>query len=295
MVEGEKTYDSEEKYWHDVLGPSFVNTKLKNPKIFDGDVVIFKNFQLTQWVPRIPGLYWTSYGHMLRRITEREFKHSPALGLHYNPNCKGQMIHGGLGSVRLNKTDGLSLYGATTSGNINASIPIVISSNISNSLQRFTKNNPNIEVDLKGTIKRIPFTYEHLRHEHIPKLCLYVNSILNVQKYKSDFSLEATAWTIYSNPKATGEKKFGYTYASFNPIDESSIIKATDWIQNYISEYTKGKGLAITDYDEQISRFNTAVLPLKDVMQGNIDYEAINGIFNNIDFRRKNVLKDTLY
>lgn len=288
--EEEKVYESEEKYWHDVLGPSFFKTRLKNPKTFEGDVVVLKNFQLSQWFPRVPGLYWTSDGHFLRKSTEQYFKHSPVLGLHYNPYDKCQMVKGGLGTVRTESSENLTLFGATTSGNLNASIPILISKNVLKNLLGFSKKYPLIEVDLRGVMGRIPFSYVYqYRNAHIPKLCLFVNSILNVNKYISDFNLSASAWTIYHCPNTRSKKKYGYAYANFNPIDESSIIKATDWLNNYIYEYTKGKGIPITDFDELTPRFNTAVITLQDVMQGNINYDLLNSIFKGTDFRKQNL------
>ena len=291
LVEGEKIYDSEEHYWNDLLGPAFHSRRLKNPRIHEGDVVVLKNFQLSPWFPRVPGLYWTSYGNRLRRQTEGKETYSHALGFHYEPYHKGQMVHGGLGTVRTEKSEALRLYGATSGGNLNASIPILISNKVSKNIIRFTKKYPLIEVDLRGVIQRIPFTYQSLhRYEHIPRLCLYVNSFLNVNKYISNFSLSASAWTIYCSPNARNEKRYGYTYANFNPIDESSIIKATDWLHSYIDEYTNGKGIPITDFDEVTPRFKTAVASLQDVMQGNINYEALNDLFKGIDFRKQDVL-----
>lgn len=103
LIEGEKIYDSEEHYWNDLLGPAFHSRRLKNPRIHEGDVVVLKNFQLSAWFPRVPGLYWTSYGNRLRRQTEGKETYSHALGFHYEPYHKGQMVHGGLGTVRTEK------------------------------------------------------------------------------------------------------------------------------------------------------------------------------------------------
>lgn len=293
LIEGNREYHSEEQYWRDLLGSTFYKNNLKNPRLFSDDVITLRNFQLSQWYPRIPGLYWTFEGVRLRRLSERNINKSPVLGMHYRPFDKRQMMRGGMGTLRTHERNKLKLYGATTSGNLNAAIPVLISRNVSKNILHFTKHNPLVEVDLQGVIRPIPLSYENTFWiEHIPKLCLCVNSILNVKKYISDFPISASAWTIYHNPKGKNEKQYGYTYASFNPIDESSLVEATDWINNYIFEYTKGKGIPLTDYDEETPRFTTAVLSIKDVMDGNVNLKNLNSFFKGIDFRSQNPIKN---
>ncbi len=289
ISQGEKVYDSEEKCWRDLLGPIFYKKPYRNPRTLIGDVVLLRNFQLSPWCPYNPGLYWTYHAHESRQMINRRFEYTENLGLHFDPHRKCSMItQGGVGTLRINTKNRLSIYGATTSGNINAAIPVLVSSNVKSRLSRFSRKYHLIEADLRGVVTPIPFTYLHSFHrQHIPRICIFVNSILNVKKRISTLPLNASAWTIYHNPNGKREKRYGYTYANFNPIDESSIVKATDWIENYISDYTKGKGIPITDYDELTPRFNTAVVPLEQVMQGNIDYNALNSIFGGIDFRQQ--------
>ena len=287
--QGEKVYDSEEKYWRDLLGPVFYKKPYRNPKILLGDIVLLRNFQLSPWVPYNPGLYWTFDGYISRQHLSRKFEYTENLGLHFVPHAKRLLVtQGGLGTLRTRTRNRLSIYGATTSGNINAAIPILISSNVKSNLLRFSKKSILIEVDLRGVVTPIPFTYlPYFHRQHVPRICVLVNSILNVKKYISDFSLTASAWTIYHNPKGKYEKRYGYTYANFNPIDESSIVEATNWIENYISDYTKGGGIPITDYDELTPRFNTAVVTLEQVMQGNVDYDTLNSLFGGANFRQQ--------
>lgn len=284
FMEGEKIYTSEEQYWRDLLGPSFSSSGLRRPRLLEGQVVVLRNFQLSEWFPRVPGLYWTGYGRKLRRNSEKNIKYSPVLGFHYWPHDKGRMILGGLGSVRTKEVDNLRLFAATTSGKIDAGIPVLFSKNVTGKVLSFTRKHPNIEVDLRGVIRKIPFTYQY-GAPHVPKMVVYVNSILNLKKYVSDFQLSASAWTIYYSLRAKREKRFGYTYAHFNPVDDKSIIKATDWINDYISEYTKGNGIPISDYDQITPRFTTALLPLENVMAGNIDYPKLSEVLPIVDFR----------
>ena len=42
ILEGKKTYKAEEEYWHDILGPYFRKTRLKNPKLVEEIIELYK-------------------------------------------------------------------------------------------------------------------------------------------------------------------------------------------------------------------------------------------------------------
>ncbi len=58
-TQGEKTYESEEQFWAHLLGAKFYDGKVKKQKLHEGDIVVLKSFQLSPWMSRLPGLYWT--------------------------------------------------------------------------------------------------------------------------------------------------------------------------------------------------------------------------------------------
>jgi len=283
-MKGENKYDNEENFWCDILGNAYSSNRLHKVRLFEGDVVVLKSFQLSPWASRMPGLYWTEEGFFLRQEARMHLKHELGLNLHYEPYGKGLMINGGLGIIRLDVHEEYQLFGATSSGNIDASIPILCSKKVGSNLISSFKKYPIMEVDLRGIIKRIPFTYNFYAR-NVPRYCIYVDSTLNVNKYISDFDIKGNAWTIYCVPKARPEKRCGYTFARFNPIDEASIIEATDWIFNFIDFYTKGKGYPISDFDEIVPRFKKAVVPIRNLLNNEIDYSKLNKVHKGVDFR----------
>ncbi len=194
------------------------------------------------------------------------------------------MVNGGLGSIRLDSHDGMTVYGATSSGVIDASIPILCKEKIAAKLTEGFRKNESLEVDIRGTIRRIPYTYQFYS-PNIPRYCVCLDTIFDVKTYTSDFSLSGNAWVVYRNPREEHEKACGYCYAPFNPIDENSLIESTEWILNFIDYYTKGVGFPITDFDELTPRFRNSIVPIKSLMTEEVDYTKLNGLFKEIDYR----------
>lgn len=92
---------------------------------------------------------------------------------------------------------------------------------------------------------------------------------------------------MYYDKESNDIKKYGLTYANFCPQDESSIIESTDWIQDYINEYTNGTGVALTDFDQVVPRFSTALISFDNLMNQNIDFTSLKGIFGGLDFSNR--------
>lgn len=116
----------------------------------------------------------------------KELNNSSVLGLHYNPCRKKAIIDGGIGCFRAQPHNGSSLFCATTSGDINAGIPILINNKVANNIRGTISKHGAVEVELRGSISQIPNYFSKFRYPHVPKICLVVESILNVKQYISD-------------------------------------------------------------------------------------------------------------
>jgi len=286
VTQGEKIYESEEQFWAHLLGAIFHDRNVKKQELHEGDIVVLKSFQLTPWISRLPGLYWTQDWRRLKKIAQEHKKYNNCLNLHYEPWGKTILVNGGLGSIRLDIHDGVTIYGATSSGTIDASIPITCKEKVAKKLNNEFKKNVSLEVDIRGTIRRIPYTYQFYS-PNIPRYCIYLDTIFDVKTYISDFALSGNAWVIYRNPKEDYEKACGYCYAPFNPIDENSLIESTNWILDFIDYYTKGVGFPITDFDEITPRFRQSIVPIKNLMSDEVDYNKLNGLFKGLHYRNQ--------
>jgi hypothetical protein len=90
---GIRAYQQEEDFWRDVIA-SNTNTPLQI-----GDVVELTEFQLTEWVPRAPGVWWTDEGRRRRDAASGYAEgHVPGSETHevYSPRGKYLMVSGAL-------------------------------------------------------------------------------------------------------------------------------------------------------------------------------------------------------
>lgn len=284
LLRGCMVYRNEQDYWKDAIGPYFY--KPSSTKLHEGQIVKLQGFQLTEWFPRSPGLYWTQKGYIARQMAQKEIEEIRDRILVFTPTGKSYMRAGGIGTTRvLEHQTGGSTYKilcATSSGNCNAGIPVVMPKDVYHRIEDPLLTQTSLEVDVEGVYSTIPFRYEDfilpaisadLQNTlkqwlavalHVPKNCVLVESPLLIKRYISDFSLEAAGWTAYE----TKDKNFSFTYATFNPRDEDSIIEATDFIKEYVKGHN-GFHL-LTDFDERIPRFDS-LFPLKDVLENKVN------------------------
>ena len=86
LLKGEKRYTDESVFWKDVLGPTFCSRPRKNAKTKKNEVIVLEGFQLSEWFPRIPGLYWTKLGKGIRNASFLEINYNEKLGHHFEPH-----------------------------------------------------------------------------------------------------------------------------------------------------------------------------------------------------------------
>ena len=57
-------YNSEKLFWKDAIGEYFYQPSIK--KLFPDNLVRLVDFEITEWFPRCPGLFWTEEGKKSR-------------------------------------------------------------------------------------------------------------------------------------------------------------------------------------------------------------------------------------
>ncbi|MCB7128797.1 MAG: hypothetical protein J3T61_04595 [Candidatus Brocadiales bacterium] len=264
------TYENEEAFWFDALGPIFYERPRRNRRLVGGEIIRLKNLQLTDWVPRLPGLYWTKVSFEKRkeakRLVERKLGNMEIL----YPHPKSNMVLGGLGSLRINKRKNLKLLCCTSSGNCDAGIPVILKGDLYDEIQKDIKRGMQIDIEGYYSIIPDPLYLFFRRSSHLPKYCIFVESRLSMKKKENSkvLKLSANAWTLYQ----TTTDEFLYAYAPFNPMNENKLIESVEFIRGYI--FNHGGQRIVTDFDEEVPRFS-ALVPLKDVMGEAIDQDDL--------------------
>jgi hypothetical protein len=225
--------NSESDFWESILKADFkVIVNEEHQELRDGQILIFRDFYLSEWAPKLPGRLWTKEG--LKLMSER-FNHiqsiellNEELQLKFDPNGKKKAILGGLGSVRVNPTKNpydFYMYMSITSGAIwstDFGIPIVVSKSVYDEFKKKTgriggKNYEGVWIEkMEGQLmleKDLPLTDfiansvggeissslkdALTRATFLPKCYVYVPSILNARLISHDNHPESVAWTLY--------------------------------------------------------------------------------------------------
>lgn len=105
----------------------FWNIILTNPEATFDTLVRLENFTLTEWVPRVPGLYWNGNARQIRHLT-RDIRSV------YRPFEKSRFVMGGMGTNLLPSENGQRVVGVCQDGGACGAIPMLIPDAIWNRL-----------------------------------------------------------------------------------------------------------------------------------------------------------------
>lgn len=83
---------------------------------------------LSEWVPRVPGLYWKPQSEILRTAGPEDIEYKSQAWITYKPSPKSRMVLGGIGTLRFPPDrEGYRLATLTTTTNVSAGVPALIS------------------------------------------------------------------------------------------------------------------------------------------------------------------------
>lgn len=121
----ENTRKSDEKYFY--RDDSFWNNIIDNPERFWGKEINLYNFVVSDWVARVPGLYWTEQSQIMRAHKESDIAFQSEEWTEFHPPGKSKKVLGGIGTLLLPPTEeGKVLMSITSACNASTGIPILI-------------------------------------------------------------------------------------------------------------------------------------------------------------------------
>jgi hypothetical protein len=286
LQRGTREYHSEEAFWRDLIGRDSRGGLAETPLQLN-DIAVLRGFQLSEWFPRSPGTYWTPDGRARREWAAGHKETWDEETEVLTPMAKTRLVTGGVGTCRVkaHKGDNGRGYGvlcATSSGICDAGIPVVVGEDLYNSVLDLLHDGKGVEANVTGQLLVLPFDCEELllgaRGAEIPDdmrsflttpldvPCYYlrVESRLHLKPLLSDFKLESSAWTLYSD----ADGAWSFTYAGFDPMERGAVDRATEFLVQYVRRH---RGTRIyTDFDEHLKRLD-ARHPLDKVMSGNFN------------------------
>lgn len=119
--DGRGYYDDGE-FWRSVMS---------DPEASWGATVSIDAAALSEWVARVPGLYWRPESERLRQLSPEATEYQSQAWITFRPWGKSQKVMGGIGTLRLPPAaDGYRLASLTTTCNVSASVPVLIAPDV---------------------------------------------------------------------------------------------------------------------------------------------------------------------
>lgn len=135
------------------------------------------NWVLSEWIPRIPGLYWHKNSEALRNVHQSGIETIGQRHLVLQPIVKSMVVMGGVGTLKLPPETGFRLVSLSKSRDASAGIPVLVSNEVWNTLSLHEG------VAIKGQ-----FVWQQMSKgwsEHFPSISLIPNGYLLLSDAKN--------------------------------------------------------------------------------------------------------------
>jgi hypothetical protein len=272
-------------------------------------VVTLRRFLLFEWFPRSPGLYYTQGAAIARReavdwlvgtdrLADLREANVPDEGagmpytdselpdhqLIFEPRGKFSMLEGGIGSIRLKdkvvEGERVWFMCASSSAVAHQGFPVALPDALYQRLIDRLATEGSIPCTLKGRLRFLPDTFDAVfdNYSRVPKVYLHVEHLeplrvddlpVETASQEPQVSVAASFISDYQGPG-----RMYATYVTFYPGRKHSLARRVDWLEE---KYVKGlyQGQIVTDFDEQMRRFDTAVFSLKKLVNNGLDSKEV--------------------
>ncbi len=274
-----REYQDNWQFWQDVLGYSGHSTVRR------GERVLLRDFTLSPWVPRVPGLYWKVESGKLRESAQVEML-NPGL---YNPVGKTRQVLGGIGNVRLLPTTTGRLVCASSSGQYWQGLPLLLQGD---AWKAYRDDPLELIANVQATWTLMPDEYARDlgSDSGIPRCCLLAEEASDIEPTGKGYGGRVGAWTLFEYRNTDNLIEYSFVYATFNvePEDRSAGNGSpTDFPTGFLEDYVKKyHGQILTDFDEEIPHFD-AMLPVTELMSQQVDQKRLRSF---VDYVKKRAL-----
>lgn len=287
--EADATFQSEEQVWRKIIGQT----------LRPGQIVVLEDFELLEWIPRSPGLYFTERAAQSRHMAEQYVQFVPkgesetefAIGAEggqvkvFNPYGKLAMLNGGIGALRLKPrtlgTREVCFITASSSGSAHKGIPLAVPEDL-----YYGKCGGEIQergACRRTVVGRLKFLAGDLAtiyrgYTGVPQLYLAVEDLLPSPRREIDPKVSVA---ISFSSAYEGRFQVYASYVFFSPAREGSFDRNVRWMEQvYVKAQHRGE--ILTDFDEQRNTFENATFSLNKVMNGRLDEQQARTVIANL-------------
>ncbi len=276
---------NENEFWYSLLNKQYCGKGSPEYKgLKSGQVIRMKDMFITEWAPKMPGQLWTLKGSadLIEGFKSIDKTKDWKDGLYsvLDPWGKSKVLSAGFGSIRISpqiNSDDFCMYTSLVSAenwHSDYGIPTIVSKSVYKEIKKYGENGASWIEELEGILiidEEIPIkdfipsaigsnlsreVEDALRFKpFLPKCYIYISSPLAIKIKYNNTHPDSVGWTVFET--SSEHDQFRYTYSTFNPFQEESIVNTVEFINYYVGEYDGTK--IITDFDGQRPRLESFI------------------------------------
>jgi len=225
---GGKYFYNEDSFWNNVIG---------NPDRFWGKEIDLYNFVASNWVARVPGLYWSEPSKILRRHTESDVAFQSQEWTEFYPPGKSKKVLGGIGTLLLPPTEeGKVLMSVTSACNASTGIPILVFPEVLDKLSIIQGNTISIR-KAKWQPMDIQWARQFDSIKGIPRGYLIIDSPDKIEVYNDNYPVVYHPFSIMEY-EHNDSLLYDFVY-----VTADSKVKNVDiQIEKFFDDYRKKDG-----------------------------------------------------
>lgn len=234
----DNNFYEDKRFWQHIL---------KNPEATWYKLLNLRRFVVSDWVARVPGLYYAEYSKSLRSIIDEEIAVLTKNIVELHPTGKSKMVLGGIGTLLFPPDDeGKRLISVSSSCNASLGIPVLIYPEVWESLSINQGNIVDI-LNCKWQPMSLSWAKRFASTKNIPRGCLIVDNPKKIKVFNTDQQVIYHPFSImeYENKDAI---LYDYVFVTVDSKLKSARKETEKFFKYYASKESRnGKYLLNPD------------------------------------------------
>jgi len=262
--------------------------------------VCLLGFRLSDWFPRVPGVFWSERAHRARTyVLSRGSNHDPVLGEYYSPQSKMGLIEdGGIGTIRLRprQIDASTCWlGTALTGTVcHAGIPVAIPNAILQESGVGWGETVRIEGEVRF-LQDVGLEDTATAVHHVRPLVVLVHNLRGAKsKHSSKDPILIAPVSMFAVPGRESKIYYDdgpqYTFVQCAAGSDGELDAAAEWIDAYAAKH---EGRVITNFDEQRPLLADAPLSYQRLVNRTYERTIIRDLDRTINIERVDHLIQT--
>lgn len=224
----EQYFYTEETFWNDII---------ENPERYWGKEIDLLNFVVSDWVARVPGLYWTESSQIMREHKESDIAIQSQEWTEFFPPGKSKKVLGGIGTLLLPPTDeGKVLISVSAGCNASTGIPILMFPEVIEALKIKQGDNVNIR-KAKWQPMNIQWSKQFASTKDIPRGYLVVDNVEKIEIIGEGYPIIYHPFSIMEY-----EHKDSLLYDFVYVTADSKVKDVELQVEKFFNDYSKKDG-----------------------------------------------------